>query len=278
MAAVVNPFFTIVTISFNQASFVEETIVSILSQSLADFEYIISDGGSTDGSLDIINRYSSDPRVRLFIGQDSGPADALKKAFSHARGQFFVYINSDDVLLPSSLERMKDAVSLYPDRVICGSGVFVDDRSRPLFKTYSDRFIKLFAVFGHCFVLQPSTIIPAKLYMKTKGFNVSNRCNWDHELLLDLHSSGARFVSLSDCWSTYRLHSTSITSTMKLAHLHRAYRLSVIKSAYPFIAKYKLVEVLAELLLWILSKLVYPMKTLRALSWRLSRNSKDHKS
>jgi glycosyltransferase involved in cell wall biosynthesis len=96
------PRISIVTPSFNQGAFIEETIRSVLLQDYPNLEYIIIDGGSTDGTLDILKRYA--PRLTYWISEpDGGQAHALNKGFARATGSIFAYLNSDDLYEPGAL-------------------------------------------------------------------------------------------------------------------------------------------------------------------------------
>ena len=94
--------FSIVTISFNQAPYLETAIRSVLDQNYPDLEYIIVDPGSTDGSRDIIERFRS-RFAKIIFEPDQGPGDGLNKGFAHATGDILGYLNSDDALLPGAL-------------------------------------------------------------------------------------------------------------------------------------------------------------------------------
>lgn len=96
------PRITVVTPSYNQATFIEETIQSVLSQNYPNLEYIVIDGGSTDGSVDIIRRYQE--HLAYWVSEpDLGQSHALNKGFSVATGDWLTWINSDDVYLPGAL-------------------------------------------------------------------------------------------------------------------------------------------------------------------------------
>ncbi len=127
------PLVSIITPSFNQAPFIEETILSVLNQDYANLEYLIVDGGSTDGSVEIIRRYASDPsykdRLVWWVSEkDQGQTDAINKGFGRARGEILAWINSDDTYLPNAVSeavaflqshseagRFKSAVMVYGD-------------------------------------------------------------------------------------------------------------------------------------------------------------------
>ncbi len=105
------PTISIVTPSFNQGAFLEESIRSVLLQSYPHIEYIIIDGGSNDGSVEIIRQYA--PWLAFWTSEpDQGPADALRRGFALARGEILAYLNADDVYMPRAVET---AVSVFHD-------------------------------------------------------------------------------------------------------------------------------------------------------------------
>jgi len=111
--SVVWPRLTIVTPSFNQSEFIEETIVSVLDQDYPDLEYIIVDGGSTDRSVELIEKYER--WLTYWVSEpDRGQAHAINKGFERATGQIAAYINSDDAYLPGAFATVAQTFARNP--------------------------------------------------------------------------------------------------------------------------------------------------------------------
>jgi glycosyltransferase involved in cell wall biosynthesis len=123
------PLVTIVTPSFNQAPFLEATLQSVLAQTYPNIEYIVVDGGSTDGSREIIERYSD--RLTSWVSEaDQGQADAINKGFALARGDILAWINSDDTLLPHAVENAVQILKAHQELgMIYGHAYYVDENS-----------------------------------------------------------------------------------------------------------------------------------------------------
>lgn len=132
---ILRPKVTIVTPSFNQGQYLEETIKSVLSQGYSNLEYIIIDGGSTDNSVEIIRKY--EPWLAFWVSEpDDGQADAINKGFSRSTGEYLGWINSDDILYPNAINRVMDAFSVYSNiDLVYGDivqGQMVDQGAKPL--------------------------------------------------------------------------------------------------------------------------------------------------
>ncbi len=113
------PKISIVTPSFNQGKYIEQTICSVLDQNYPNLEYIIIDGGSTDGTLDIIKKYKS--KLTYWISEpDKGQTDAINKGFAKCTGEIFNWINSDDYYEPGCFEKLNALFSSPSVNVVCG--------------------------------------------------------------------------------------------------------------------------------------------------------------
>jgi glycosyltransferase involved in cell wall biosynthesis len=126
------PTVTVITPSFNQAEYLEETILSVLSQDYSNLEYFIIDGGSTDGSLEIIKKY--EPDLTAWVSEpDMGQTDAINKGFSMANGDILAWLNSDDTYMPGAVS---EAVRVLEEKshigMVYGKAYYVDESGDPV--------------------------------------------------------------------------------------------------------------------------------------------------
>jgi glycosyltransferase involved in cell wall biosynthesis len=123
---------SIVTPSFNQVDFLEETILSVLEQDYENIEYIVVDGGSTDGSVDLIKKYA--PRITSWISEsDLGQTDAINKGFSMARGDILAWLNSDDTYRPGAVSEAVGFLKDHPEvGMIYGKAYYMDEQGTPV--------------------------------------------------------------------------------------------------------------------------------------------------
>src|SRR5919201_5669401 len=122
------PLVSIVTPSYNQAEFLEETIRSVLDQDYEPIEYAVVDGGSTDGSDEIIRRYED--RLAWWTSEpDGGQPQGLNKGFARSTGELMGFLNSDDTLLPGAVSRLLGELERNPRALAAyGDAVYVDER------------------------------------------------------------------------------------------------------------------------------------------------------
>jgi glycosyltransferase involved in cell wall biosynthesis len=207
---------SIVTLSFNQAPFLEQALQSVLNQDYPDLEYIVVDPGSTDGSREILERYR-DRLSALILEPDAGPGDGLNKGFARASGSVLGYLNADDAYLPGAL---REAAAVFASRdrpdVVCGHGLIIDSTGRVVRRMRSAPWSLTRFVYGASVQMQQSTFFRADAFARTPGFNNANRTCWDAELLMELGRAGARFRIVDRYWSLFRIHESSITGSGRL--------------------------------------------------------------
>src|SRR5579871_3122093 len=110
------PLVSIVTPSLNMGRFLEETILSVLEQDYPHVEYLVMDGGSSDGTLETLRRY--DGRLRYISAPDSGQADAVNRGFAQTSGPIFAFLNADDTYLPGALSAVVQAFQDHPEAAV----------------------------------------------------------------------------------------------------------------------------------------------------------------
>ena len=208
------PFFSIVTISFNQGSFLENCIKSVINQSFKNFEYIIQDPGSIDNSKKILKNYLNDSRIKIFFEKDFSPGDGLNKGFSKAKGLYYLFINADDELCSDALEILHTTIINNPGfDVYSGAALIIDKKGKILRYTYSDEMNLKRASYGSCILVQQATCFKSFIFKKVGGFNKKNFISWDGELFIDFAISSAKFKVFNQLIGKYRLTDKSITGS-----------------------------------------------------------------
>jgi glycosyltransferase involved in cell wall biosynthesis len=210
------PKISIVTVSYNQGRYLETAIQSIVFQRYPNLEYIIIDGGSTDGSFEILEKYR-EQLAYVSSEPDNGPVPALKKGFQRATGEILAFLNADDFYLPGTLHRMARLFRENPSAdVIYGDGYMADASGQLRKPMFSDSWNLYRVAFGVCMVIQPATFFRQKAFVRTNGFNEEFSCCWDAALWTDLALSGARFHHAKEPFAVFRMHPDSITGSGRL--------------------------------------------------------------
>ncbi len=198
------PRFTIVTPSYNQAAFLEQTIQSVLSQSYPDLEYIIVDGGSNDGSVEIIQRYAD--RLAWWVSErDQGQADAINKGFARATGEIIAWINSDDLYLPGAFSAAAAAFQANPAcGLVFGDVVSLDGAGEPInVMTYGD--------WGLEDLMQFNIIGQAGVFMRRSVLEQAGFLDRSYHFMLDHHlwlrmAQLAPIQYVPERWAAARFH------------------------------------------------------------------------
>ncbi|MBA4385210.1 MAG: glycosyltransferase [Anaerolinea sp.] len=198
------PLVTIVTPSFNQARFLEQTMRSVLEQDYPSIEYMVVDGGSTDGSVDLIQKYSN--RLKWWVSEkDNGQADAINKGFTRASGEIIAWINSDDYYLPGAVSSAVKALMENPEAGFVYGNVRVVDRDEKILNqlTYGNWGLKDLLSFH--IIGQPAVFIRRSMLEKVGFLDPSYHCLLDHHLWIRLaEQSGMKYIP--SLWASAHYH------------------------------------------------------------------------
>jgi glycosyltransferase involved in cell wall biosynthesis len=203
------PKITVVTPSYNQAAYLEDTIRSVLEQGYPNLEYIVVDGGSRDGSVDIIRKYES--QLAWWVSEkDKGQSEAINKGFARATGDIHAYLNSDDTLEPGALFEVAKAFEAGAQWV-AGAVRFhqagVGDWPLPV---HRERSVCDWVLF--CPLSQPGCFWSAELHREIGPFREDLHFYMDYEFWLRMRlARQIRPVVLDRCLAMYRLHDASKT-------------------------------------------------------------------
>jgi glycosyltransferase involved in cell wall biosynthesis len=208
---------SIVTLSFNQAKYLRESINSVLDQSYQDWELIIIDPGSTDSSRDIALHFAEkDSRISLLFEADKGPSDGLNKGFHRATGQIIGCLNADDYYMPGTFNQVVRAFNRF-SRADCIYSHGLISKSGKLVFQSSDKFTTKRYFSNRGLVLQQATFFRnSKLIQSGVNFNLRNRTSWDGEFLVDLATNGGIFKKVFGNWGVFRIYDDSITGSGRL--------------------------------------------------------------
>ena len=200
---------SIITPSYNQAAYLETTILSVLDQNYTNLEYIIIDGGSSDNSVEIIRKYQH--RLAYWVSEkDAGQTVALNKGFQRASGEVVAYLNSDDIYLPGALARVDAEFSNPTSSWIAGTCKFFDESGT---KYHERRKPPRFRPrwFDHCWLSQPAVFWRRSLFERYGFFNEALRYGMDYDFWLRLVVGGEQCHFVDHPLAAFRWHDASKT-------------------------------------------------------------------
>ncbi len=223
------PLVSIITPSFNQARYIEATINSVLSQDYPNIEYIIVDGSSQDGTVDIIKKYTLDsgsllPNTRqLAVGiqkhtiswwvseQDKGQTDAINKGFARARGQILAWLNSDDTYEPGAISAAVKYLQSHPEAgMVYGDCNFINETGRVIGKFSSAQTDYRLLRQGYAHIPQQTMFFRADLWKQVGPLDPSFYFAMDYDLWTRL-AARAELKYVPQTWANFRLHTTGKT-------------------------------------------------------------------
>jgi glycosyltransferase involved in cell wall biosynthesis len=231
------PRVSIVTPSYNQGNFLERTILSVLNQDYPNIEYIVMDGGSTDESKSVLEKYAN--RLTYWESKkDRGQSDAINKGWRMATGKYCSYLNSDDELAPGAVRKVVDAFLKNPEATIVhGDYTFVDENNNVIMmgKGMATDFKTLLIDGQMPYIAQPSSFYLTAAVKEAGYIDERLHLSMDYDLLLKLaKNSVVKYIP--SLISYFRLHSSAKSSTLMKKHWHETLR---VKMKYNKIYMYK---------------------------------------
>ena len=210
-AVVGGPAISIVTATLNSERFVERTIRSVLDQEYAPCEYVIQDGGSSDATVRLLERYQ-ERLTSIVTEKDEGQADALNRGFARTTGEIMAYLNGDDLLLPGTLRYVGRFFAAHPDvDVVYGHRVLINENDQEVGRWVLPRHTS--AILSWADYVPQETLFWRRRIWERVGARFDDTLHFamDWELLLRFRDAGARFVRLPRFLGAFRVHESQKT-------------------------------------------------------------------
>jgi glycosyltransferase involved in cell wall biosynthesis len=228
------PKISIVTPNYNYGHFLEETIRSVLLQGYPDLEYIVIDGGSTDGSVEIIRQYAK--WLAYWVSEtDRGQAQAINKGFARSTGELLAWLNSDDLYLVSALRHMAEAYVRESETILLGDVENFSDLEKRSWLIRQSR-----VTFSHAVDPmnsdwswhQPGMFVPRSLYSRAGPLDEDLQYSFEHDWLCRL-TQRAAVTYLGIPMARFRLHEVSKTAAARFGQMQEG--IQVIQRYWDFI-------------------------------------------
>jgi glycosyltransferase involved in cell wall biosynthesis len=229
------PKISIVTPSFNQAAFIEEALWSVKNQNYPNAEHIIFDGASTDGTVEILKRYSSQPgweHLRWISELDRGQSDALNKGFQMASGDIIGWLNSDDKYRPSCFRTVAKAFPKHPQAdILYGDYTWIDQTGRTM-QTRREIEFSAFVLYYHRVLYIPttSTFFRRRVFDEGNLIDIQYQFAMDYEFFLRLSGKGYRFQHIPFLLADFRWHAQSKSQSQSRKQLEEHDRIAAANS------------------------------------------------
>ena len=247
------PLVSVVTPSFNQAPYLKQTIESVLSQDYAHIEYILVDGGSTDGSQAIIEEYEAQ-LAYWESTPDEGQTDAINKAFARATGKYLAWLNSDDVYQPGAISQAVDFLEEHPEvGMVYGDCTFIDAKGREIgrFPAAQTDYARLRRGYVH--IPQQASFFQADLWRKVGPLDPSFYFAMDYDLWVRLAREAPLVYLPGRVWASFRLHGDAKTIAADARCWPEMLRVHYREGGHwlsPIVVKYWLRKLAAPLINW----------------------------
>lgn len=203
---------SVITPSFNQGQFLEETLLSVINQKYSNLEYIVIDGGSTDNSVEIIKKYEQ--HLANWVSEkDSGQSEAINKGFKRSTGDIVCWINSDDILMPDSLNKVAKYFSENRNvDFLNGYTLVIDENSNILYNYFILKQKNWYAKKGIYYMSQPSMFWRKSVFDKIGYLKEDFHAMMDKEFLIRILENNLKVGHMGKILAAFRVHGTSKTS------------------------------------------------------------------
>ena len=264
------PLVSIVTPSYNQAAYLEQTIASVLDQEYPRIEYIIVDGGSTDGSQNIIRRHAA--RLAHWVSEsDLGQTDAINKGFALATGSIFAWLNSDDTYNPEAVSEAVAYLQNHPEvGMVYGNAYYIDEFGERIGRYPAKATDYAGLRRGVNTVCQQSMFLRAEMWQKVGPLDPTFYYAMDYDLWVRI-ARLAPIAFLDRYWSNFRLHGASKSMTAaarswpEMMRVHFRDGGSVFSIMY---AKYLLRRLLEPIMPWRMKLRLFRYGLEQKVGWR----------
>ena len=206
---------SVVTPSFNSVATIAGTLQSVLSQDYPNWEHIVMDGGSTDGTLDLLQRQ---PRLIWVSEKDEGHYHAMNKGIARATGEVVVILNADDCFRPGALRSVAAAFQSHPAwEALFGDVVFVDGAGREIYRREEARYDYKILLYGVDYICHQTLFVRQAVYKRLGGYRHKEFLNSaDYEFKLRLGSKGCRVGHLPELLVDYRYHAAGQSADLRI--------------------------------------------------------------
>lgn len=207
------PKISVITPSYNQAQYLEQTILSVLGQNYPNLEYIIIDGGSTDNSVEIIKKYEQQLAFWVSV-KDNGQAEAINKGFDRATGDILCWLNSDDMFMHDILSYVARNLNIDNLEILTGNCIHYSETEEEGVITQGCKTVQYFKemdLLNADFITQPSTFWTRKVWENVGKLNEQMQFVFDWEWFIRAKQIGIIFKPVTKTLSLYREHNAHKT-------------------------------------------------------------------
>jgi glycosyltransferase involved in cell wall biosynthesis len=204
------PLVSVITPSFNHARFIETTMRSVLMQDYPRIEYLVVDGGSSDGTVDIIQKYAG--KLAWWVSEkDRGQTDAINKGFAHAKGEYLAWLNSDDTYEPGAVSSAINYLQEHPEvGMVYGECNFIDEHGNVIGKFSSAQTDYRLLRQGYVHIPQQTMFFRRELWEKVGPLDPTFYFAMDYDLWTRI-AARSEIKYVPQTWANFRLHTLGKT-------------------------------------------------------------------